>query len=128
VPAHEQDGKHDDHDDNDDSDADKHGLLLSLSAGLTTVSQDGGRETLARQDGGPGWSVLEGVLDLGPGQFEVALGLVAAAFGLQARAVGGLSGGLLDAAFDCFGLVRNLLGDTHQGAAFHGLIPEARVR
>ena len=47
MPAHEQDGKHDDHDDNDDSDADKHGLLLSLSADLTTVNQDGGRETRA---------------------------------------------------------------------------------
>jgi hypothetical protein len=82
VPAQEQDDKHDDHDDHDDSEADKHGLLLSLSAGLTTVSQDGGRETRARQDGGPGWSVLEGVLDLSPGQLEVALGLVAAAFGL----------------------------------------------
>jgi hypothetical protein len=28
------------------------GLLLSLTAGLTTVSQDGGRETRARRDGG----------------------------------------------------------------------------
>jgi hypothetical protein len=48
VPAQEQDKKHDDHDDHDDSEADKHGLLLSLSADLTTVSQDGGRETRAR--------------------------------------------------------------------------------
>jgi hypothetical protein len=44
VPAHEQDDKHDDH---NGSEADKHGELLSLSAGLTTVSQDGGRETRA---------------------------------------------------------------------------------
>ena len=47
MPAQEQDKKHDDHDDHDDSEADKHGLLLSLSADLTTVSQDGGRETRA---------------------------------------------------------------------------------
>ena len=117
MPAHEQDDKHDDHDDHDDSEADKHGLLLSLSAGPTTVSPDGGSRS----------SVLEGVLDLGPGLFEVALGLVAAAFGLQTRAVGGPPGGLPGAAFDCFGLMRDLLGDTHRGCLSR-LIPEARVR
>ena len=41
MPAQEQDDKDDDHDDNNGSEADKHGVLLSLSAGLTTVSQDG---------------------------------------------------------------------------------------
>jgi len=66
------------------------------------------------------WSVLEGVLDLSPSLLEVALGLVAAAFGLQARVVGGPPGGLLGAAFDCFGFVRDLLGDTHRGLPFTG--------
>ena len=47
MPAHEQDDKHDDHDNNDDSEADKHGYSSRLSADLTTVSQDGGRETRA---------------------------------------------------------------------------------
>ena len=80
MPAHEQDDKHDDH---DGSEAEKHGLLLSLSAGLTAVSPDGGREVPGGgKMAGPGGSGLEGVLDLGPGLLEVALGLVAAAFGL----------------------------------------------
>src|ERR1022692_1370282 len=60
-------------------------------------------------------SVLDGVLDLRAGLLGVALDLVTAAFGSQAPAAGGPAGGFLDAALDCFGLVRDLPGDTHGG-------------
>jgi hypothetical protein len=52
VTAQEQDEKHDEHDEHDDSEADKDEVLLSLSADLMAVGQDGGRETWARRDGG----------------------------------------------------------------------------
>src|ERR1700693_3521078 len=63
--------------------------------------------------GGAGGAVLAGVLDLRPSLLEVALGLVTAAFGAQAPVASDAAGGFLGAAFDCFGLVRDLLGDTH---------------
>src|ERR1700722_4059626 len=63
-------------------------------------------------------SALDGVLDLGPGLLEVALGLVSAAFGAQAPAAGEPPGGLLEGAFDCLGLVCDLLGNTHGGLPF----------
>src|ERR1035441_173977 len=65
------------------------------------------------RDGPCGSSVPEGVLDFRAGLFGVALGLVAAAFGPQAPVAGDPAGALLGAAFDRFGLVRDLLGDAH---------------
>jgi hypothetical protein len=61
----------------------------------------------------PEWSVLEGVLDLGPGQFGVAFDLVTAALGPQAPTAGEAAEGHLEAAFGRFKPVRELLGITH---------------
>src|ERR1039457_1791319 len=79
-----------------------------------------GRGSHPGRPGGPGagWSVLERVLYLRSGLLGVALDLVTATFGLQAVVAGGSAGGLLGAAFDGFGLVRDLLGDTHGGLPF----------
>lgn len=70
---------------------------------------------------------LEGVLNFRPGHLGIALNLITAPFGLQARAAGGAAGGLLEAAFNCFGLVRDLLGDTHRDC-LSKVIPQARGR
>src|SRR5580700_1025607 len=74
---------------------------------------------------GPEWSVLDGVLDLRAGLLHVAVEPVTAAPGAQATAAGKPAGGPLEAAFDRFGFVRELLADTH-GAAFRGVILRAR--
>src|ERR1035438_1740980 len=85
---------------------------------LRLVRRDIGSRPAAPAGPGAGWSVLERVLDLRPGLLGVALDLVTAAFGLQAVVAGGAAGGLLGAAFDRFGLVRDLLSDTHGGLPF----------
>src|SRR5579859_7504614 len=70
--------------------------------------------------GGPEWSVLDGVLDLGAGLLHVALEPVTAARGAQATAAGEPAGGPFEAAFDRFGLVRELLAGTHRGLPLVG--------
>src|ERR1017187_6660888 len=85
---------------------------------LRLVRRGIGSRPAVRAGPGAGWSVLERVLDLRPGLLGVALDLVTAAFGLQAVVAGGAAGGLLGAAFDRFGLVRDLLSDTHGGLPF----------
>jgi hypothetical protein len=94
VPAQEQDSQHDDHYDHDDSEADKHGAPL-VSAGLKTgclirLSRAGGarwREPgprcWRRPGGSPCQLLREGVFDFLAGLLEVALGLVAVAFGFE---------------------------------------------
>jgi len=71
--------------------------------------------------------LLEGVLNFRSGHLGVALNLVTAPFGFQARAVGGAACGFLSAAFYGFGLVRQLLENTH-GGTFRGVILLARTR
>src|SRR6266508_4383068 len=98
------------------------GWLSENDHGDCLVSRENDRPSIgsrrrpwSRVDGGE-WSApegLEGVLDLRPGLFSVALGLVTAAFGLQAPVAGDAADDLLGSAFDRFGLVRDLLGDTH---------------
>src|ERR1022692_304469 len=67
--------------------------------------------------GGPVWSVPEGVLDLRSGLLGVALELLPAALGPQAPVAGQPADGLLGAAFDYLGLMRNLPGETHGAAS-----------
>src|SRR5580704_4791289 len=69
---------------------------------------------------GPEWSVLDGVLDLRAGLLHVAVEPVTAAPGAQATAAGEPAGGPLEAAFDRFGFVRELLADTHGAALSAG--------
>lgn len=57
--------------------------------------------------------LLDGVLDFRSGHLGVALNLVTTPFGLQTRAAGSAAGLLLGAAFNGFGLMRDLLDDTH---------------
>src|ERR1022692_196055 len=116
VPPQEHDGKHDDHNHNDRSEADKHGFLLSHVAASPGGAAGPPAEGPARR-AGPVWSVLEGVLDLRPGLLGIALELVTAALSLQAPVAGQPAGGLLGAAFDYLGLMRNLLSETHRSAS-----------
>jgi hypothetical protein len=58
-------------------------------------------------------SAPDGILDLRSGLLEVALGPVGPAFGPQAAAAGEAADHPLGAALDRFGLMRDLLGDTH---------------
>src|ERR1017187_82519 len=60
-----------------------------------------------------GWSAFGGVLDFRAGLLHVALYPVTAALGAQAPAAGEPADAPLDAAFNRFGLVRELPGHTH---------------
>jgi hypothetical protein len=109
VPAHEQDDKHDDHDDHDGSEAEKHGYS-SRVCGAKAGASSGLSPAGAADWRGPGpryWRdprapppqlLLEDVFDFLAGLLEVALGLVAVAFGFERLVAGGLPGAFLELA------------------------------
>src|SRR5271166_1744502 len=81
------------------------------STGAGRAAGGGGSATGPR--GMPGWLLLEDVLDLVAGLLEVALGLVALAFGFHLLVAGRLAQVLLDVALDLGGLVGRLVLSRH---------------
>jgi hypothetical protein len=90
---------------------------LSKSPGHGQRYNSGTPQVLERVRGAE-WSVPDSVSDLRRGVLGVGVALVAPALCLQAPTPGDPAGGLLGAALDRFGLVRDLPGDVHGWLTF----------